>query len=631
MHQFIIVFFLWCLSHDRPRIKQYLKGWNSDLSKAGHSQLLQAYSDHVWADFMAKYMTTNDGVGALHKLSERWIIQSACEFSSSDLASIAAPSSPDPTILGRIRSIVDGKSCSCASNGVRLCKCKRLPLELYPFAKDRELVASAVLRRFQENRKAVRVGDVTKESVRSILDDMEDETGFITKLNGLFTVTVAAASKLSSHPEDKDKSTSDDDLEPQLESTVEDRISVHSTIEKGAKSSLVAEKGVSFSSDSDDDLSNIGTGGDSSPEIGHDRCDNDIDQQQQSTMTSADANRQYSTTKDVGSRVYARFTAGDDEYYWGTVKTKREGLLTVLFDDGIQHDVVDDGTCVVTEKEYACLFSKPPSPPKKRARREIASTDLCGRGYCHPYTDKEGNKRVVYGIVSRRLDGEAYTIEFDKDCISSINRPTVPVNDSLGRIKSTKEIALDLVIAGCIAYDRTTKASNRIEKLSKKTPLRFLVVPEMRREEQVEYNKIQVPKLTIVLRGHQLVFSVKKSTIGDNTTLGVFVKCTSLLDNTSAFVDNTRFLGSVLKKGELLDLGVFNESNCFKHLNQCGPKDVPSVHEEFDPEDNKHHYFGVRYYGDYQRYKSECSRLDLKINGDEEVELFLFDAAASRK
>lgn len=169
-------------------------------------------------------MAANDGVGALYKLSERWIIQSACEFSSSNVASIAPPpSSPDPAILGRTRSIVDGKSCSCASNGVRLCKCKKLPLELYPFAKDRELVASAVLRRFQENCKALRVGDVTKESVRSILDDMEDETGFITKLNGLFTVTVAAASKLSSDSEHKDKSTSDDDLEPQLESTVEDR------------------------------------------------------------------------------------------------------------------------------------------------------------------------------------------------------------------------------------------------------------------------------------------------------------------------------------------------------------------------------------------------------------------------
>ena len=573
-------------------------------------------------------MAKNGGVGALHKLSERWIIQSACEFSSSDTASAAPPSSPDPAILGRIRAIVDGKSCSCASNGVRLCKCKKLPLELYPFAKDRELVATAVLGRFQENSKVVRMGDVTKESVRTILDDLEDETGFITKLNGLFSVTVAAASKLSSDLGDKDKSTSDDelDLEPHLESTVEDRgMSIHSSTEQGAQSPPVAEKGVSFSSDSDDALSNVGTGGNSSPEIGLDRCDEDVGQQQQSTVTSADAtSRQYSTTKAVGSRVYVRFTAGDDEYYWGTVKAKREGFLTVVFDDGSQYDVVDDDSCIVTEKEYACLFSTPPSPPKKRMRRETASTDLCGRGYCHPYTDKEGNKRVVYGVVSRRLDGEAYTIQFDKDCISSINRPTV-------RIKPTQDIASDLVIAGCIAHDRITKASNRIEKLSRKTPLRYLVVPEMRHEEQVEYNGMQFSRLSIVLRAHQLVFSVKKSTIGDNATLGVFVKCTSLLDNTSAFGSNTTFLGSVLKKGELLDLGVFNHSDCFKHVNRCGPKDVPSIHPILDPEGNKHYYFGVRYHGDYQRYKSECSRLDLTINEDEEVELFLFDAAASRK
>jgi len=573
---------------------------------------------------MKEHMPTNDYVGALYKLSERWIIQSACKFTGCNASSVPAPTSPDPAVFDRIRSIVDGKSCSCESNGVRMCKCNKLPYELYPFTKDRESVASTVLRRFQENRVTVRVSDITKETVRSILDDMEDETGFITKLNGLYTVAVAAASKLPSDPDDAENSASDsDDQKSQLDATMEDReISVHAAIENETQSPLVEVEAVLFSSDSDD--SSI-TSVDNSPNFGSSDRDNDVAQQRQATMTSASASSLYSTTRDIGSRVYCMHT--DDEYYWGMVIAKREGLVTVLFDDGIQHDIIDDDTCIITEKEYACLFSTPPLPPRKRSRREVSSIDLCGRGYCHAYTDREGTKRVIYGVVSRRLDSEAYNIEFGKDCLSSINETAMPV-DPPRRIEPTQDIASDLAIAGCMAFDRIMKATNRIEKLSKKTPLRYLVVPEMRHEERVEYNGIQVPKLTIVLRAHQFVFNVKKSSIGNDASLGVFVKCTSLLENASAFCGDTKILGSVLKMGEILDVGVFN-NNCFEHVNRCGPNDVATVHEELDPEGNKHYYFGIRYHGDYQSYKHDCSRLNLTTNEDEEVEILLANTTAS--
>ena len=265
-------------------------------------------------------------------------------------------------------------------------------------------------------------------------------------------------------------------------------------------------------------------------------------------------------------------------------------------------------------------------PPQKRRRQETASNDLCGRGYCHTYIDKEGNKRVVYGVVSRRLSHEAYTIEFDKDSLAFVNE-AVSSAGAERRIGNSQELALDCVLAGCIAYDRSTKAVNRIEKLSRQTSLRYFVVPEMRHEEQVEYNGMQVPKLTMVLRGHQFVFSVKRSTTRNHVTLGLFVKCTSFLETNSTLGGEGKVLGSVLKKAELLDMGISHECSCFKHVNRCGPKDVPTVHEESDPEGEQHYFFGVRYHGDYQRYKSESSCVDLVVNGDE-VEIFL-DAATS--
>lgn len=604
------------LQHNRPRIKQYLKAWNSDLSKAGHSQLLQTYADHVWNDFFLQH---NGGVGCLYKLTERWIIQSACSFAGGNGASIPNPSSLDSAVRDRIRSIVIGESCSCASNGVLVCKCKKLPYELYPFAKDHEFIVSAVLRRFQENRKTVRISDVTKASVRSILDDMEDESGFITKLNGLLILTVAAYSKL---PSFSDKTTSPEinDDRSQSDTAVENLgVSAHSTIEIETQPLPGQKKDASFSSDSD------ALSADDSPKNGSSDRDNVVGQQQPSTTSAASPSRRYCTTKEIGSRVYARYTA-DEEFYWGTVISKKDdGFLTVVFDDGTPHDVVNDDFCIITEKEYACLFNSPPLPPQKRRRQETASNDLCGRGYCHTYIDKEGNKRVVYGVVSRRLSHEAYSIDFDKESLAFVNEVFLSAGAER-RIGNSQELTLDRVLAGCIAYDRGTKATNRIEKLSRQTSLRYFVVPEMRHEEQVEYNGMQVPKLTMVLRGHQFVFSVKRISTRNHASLGLFVKCTSFLENNSTLGGTGKVLGSVLKKAELLDMGISHENSCFKHVNRCGPKDVPTVHQESDPEGEKHYFFGVRY-RDYQQYKSESSCVDLVVDGDE-VEIFL-DAATS--
>ncbi len=449
---------------------------------------------------------------------------------------------------------------------------------------------------------------------------MEDETGFITKLNGLLTLTVAAASKL---PYFSDKTTSpevNDDRSPSDTAVENLGVSAHSTIEIETHPLPGQEKGAFFNSDSD------ALSADDSQKNGSSDRDNVVGQQQPSTTSAASPSRRYCTTKEIGSRVYARYTA-DEEFYWGTVIAKKDdGFLTVVFDDGTPHDVVNDDFCIVTEKEYACLFNSPPLPPLKRRRQETASNDLCGRGYCHTYIDKEGNKRVVYGVVSRRLSHEAYTIDFDKDSLAFVNEAVLS-EGAEKRIDTAQELPADRVLAGCIAYDRSTKAANRIEKLSRQTSLRYFVVPEMRHEEQVEYNGMQVPKLTMVLRGHQFVFSVKRSSTRNHASLGLFVKCTSFLENNSTLGGGGKVLGSLLKKAELLDMGISHENSCFKHANRCGPKDVPTVHEESDPEGEKHYFFGVRYHGDYQRYKSESSCVDLVVDGDE-VEIF-FDAATS--
>lgn len=100
-------------------------------------------------------------------------------------------STPSESVVSEISRHVKGL-CSCAENGCT-CKCKKLRYEVFPFAKDLDSVTKAVVRRFQDNHIRLFKSHVTYHSVRAVLDDLEDESNFITRLNKLFVVTIKAS------------------------------------------------------------------------------------------------------------------------------------------------------------------------------------------------------------------------------------------------------------------------------------------------------------------------------------------------------------------------------------------------------------------------------------------------------
>jgi len=309
------------------------------------------------------------------------------------------------------------------------------------------------------------------------------------------------------------------------------------------------------------------------------------------------------------------------------------------------------------------------------ARYEVdLSHFLIGRGYCCEWTNAEGRNQIIYGVVSRCIkstgtEAVMFTINYNEDSRALINQ-------TFGcDIDPSQEISSDLAWGGCLNYERKTKvrrSSERVIKnLRKDMPCRYLIVPDMRKEELVEYNGAMLPKLTFVVRGHQLVFNVKQSTI-PNAGYGLFVRCKSLTNDFSSKTDSARAF--LLKAGELLDMGVYgplrhedeklvhvhsiksyifsgkNEEWCFTgasedsiydvtddktgdvhdlalrscltYINECGSDDAPTIHASVDPCGCVHYLMGTRYHGDWNRYKEESSRFSLAVDGDE-VEVFL--------
>ena len=268
------------------------------------------------------------------------------------------------------------------------------------------------------------------------------------------------------------------------------------------------------------------------------------------------------------------------------------------------------------------------------ARYEVdLSHFLIGRGYCCEWTNAQGRNQIIYGVVSRCIksaEAVKFTINYNEDSHAFINQ-------TFGcEINPSQEISSDLAWGGCLNYERKTKvrrsSASVIKHLRKDMLCRYLIVPDMRKEEIVEYNGAMLPKLTFVVRGHQLVFNVKQSTI-PNAGYGVFVRCKSLTNDFSSKADCARAF--LLKAGELLDMGVYgplrpedeklvhvhsiksyifsgkNEEwcftgasedsvydvtddktgevhdlalrNCLTYINECGPDDAPTIHMELDP------------------------------------------------
>lgn len=183
---------------------------------------------------------------------------------------------------------------------------------------------------------------------------------------------------------------------------------------------------------------------------------------------------------------------------------------------------------------------------------------LIGHQFCLAWTDLDGQTKMLYGIVNEceqnMQTGE--TIRFKVTYNSASKRllgDSIPKSGKLPFPKSQMLWPL-LVLGGCIVFEREMWALNKTPLQSPFPTQPFYwswVTPNRRHEELVDSEEDKhLPRLTLQLRGFQLVFSVKPSTIPD-AGYGVFLACTPLVEESS----NGGIASFQLKAGELIDLG----------------------------------------------------------------------------
>jgi hypothetical protein len=218
---------------------------------------------------------------------------------------------------------------------------------------------------------------------------------------------------------------------------------------------------------------------------------------------------------------------------------------------------------VITETRFKNLTETyPPPPPENQSGgvapyerpRKLKGTGtrmtknhiLVGRRFCLAWTDLGGRTKVAQGEVNECEENiESGEMVCFKVAFSSASRGRL--GDSIpksGRLTVPKSQTLKplLVLGGCVLFEREMSLHSRFPK----QPYYWSwVTPDLRHEELVD----SLPRLTLELRGFQLVLSVKPSTI-PGAGYGVFLACRPVEGTSDG--DATSFR---LKAGELIDLG----------------------------------------------------------------------------
>jgi hypothetical protein len=273
---------------------------------------------------------------------------------------------------------------------------------------------------------------------------------------------------------------------------------------------------------------------------------------------------------------------------------------------------------------------------------------LVGRRFCFEFTNVNGMNVAMFGVISTcfRESSEAETdifmVQYDSDCIEIAAK-------SLGTtILRLQLISSEQAWGGCISFERKARIRGRhsvVRSIDQATAVEYWVTPDMRMEEMVEQDDgIKVPMLTILLRGYKFVFSAHN----DDEGIAVSVSCISMN------VDDGTADESILKPGELIDLGVFcplsdsdtkplpvfllknyvhnfsidsyagdGNGNVYdltedakgtmhlaatkkvlSYVRSSNDMEVPTIHGGLDPSGKVHLLFGVRYRGDWKEYTS---------------------------
>ncbi len=287
---------------------------------------------------------------------------------------------------------------------------------------------------------------------------------------------------------------------------------------------------------------------------------------------------------------------------------------------------------------------------------------LVGKRFCFEFTNINGMNVAMFGVISTcfregcEAETDIFMIEYDSDCIEIALK-------SLGtNIPRLQLISSGQAWGGCISFERKARihgCHSVVRSIDQATAVEYWVTPDMRMEEMVEQEDgIKVPMLTILLRGYKFVFSAHN----DDEGIAVSVSCVSMNGDKS---NNEK---SILKPGELIDLGVFcpllesdtkplpvfmlknyihgfsidsyagdGNGNVYdltddkkgtmhtaadikllSYVRSCNETEVPTIHGGLDPSGKVHLLFGVRYRGDWKEYSSiKASEIQPIFSGEQ--------------
>jgi hypothetical protein len=286
---------------------------------------------------------------------------------------------------------------------------------------------------------------------------------------------------------------------------------------------------------------------------------------------------------------------------------------------------------------------------------------LVGRRTCEQWSDVHSRNKIVYGIITGYSedndDNSFFNVKYNAASKSVAN--LIP-NECGCSVPNSRSLKPEFAWGGCLLYEDLKQPH-----LDCKLPLLQSIsaidkhcwrwiVPDLRYEELETFGGKRVPKLTLVVRGHQIVFSVRQSTI-PFAGYGVFVKAKNCMGDSDAPLD--------FQRGELLDLGVYApflstdkkkeavfcaktyihsyapEEWCFEsdavdtmyditddhsgsiseqarrhipsYINECNNDGIPTVRAELDPEGAVHYLLGV--------IDEKETRMSIPTNGEKEV------------
>lgn len=174
---------------------------------------------------------------------------------------------------------------------------------------------------------------------------------------------------------------------------------------------------------------------------------------------------------------------------------------------------------------------------------------LVGKRYEFAWTNLLNQSKVVYGTVveceKKNDEVSRFKVIYDdasRELANSIE------NDCTVSVPESQMVPVSLALGGCIRFEQQANTATLLQEIGRRMHHCTWITPKLRKEElRNSADGKRLPHLTLAVRGFQLEFNVKPSTIS-GAGFGVFLKITSLAG------DNVPF---VLRAGELVDLGVY--------------------------------------------------------------------------